>query len=112
MNGLRKIRYVKPNVSLRSTTIGTSHGHVDGVITGLKRASRMQQRELINCGQRRLKMESFKEKDNGNAERKETKKASRFAKEAARERAEFERIRSRLTGTSAKDFTDIEDWRD
>jgi len=57
-------------------------------------------------------MESSKEKDYGNEERKKAKKAYRESKEAARERAFLKRIRGRITGSSAKDFIDIEDWRD
>ncbi len=57
-------------------------------------------------------MKSKKEKDNGNEERQEIEKAHRVAKEAARERAFLERVRRRIAGSSAKDFQDIEDWRD
>lgn len=51
-----------------------------------------------------------KEKQDGNEERQEAKKAYRKSKEAARARAEYERLKRRIRGSRTEDFIDIEDW--
>lgn len=61
------------------------------------------------------KMKKFKENQDGDGEFKERKKHPKGIDEDAWERAEFNRIKQRLTGTLTKqerDYIDIEDWRD